>query len=100
MAISSRLVEKMGGCIWAESQPGVGSAFHFTADFRRATGEASSTLTGQPAIVSGRRVLVVDDNATNRLILEEMLRAWNMQVTPVSGPREGLEAVRQANGRG
>ena len=79
LAISSRLVGLMGGRIWAESKVGTGSTFHFTARFKLATGKPPELPRIQPAVVKGTRVLIVDDNATNRLILEEMTRNWGMQ---------------------
>jgi two-component system, sensor histidine kinase and response regulator len=95
LAISKRLVEMMGGRLWAESQLGYGSQFHFTARFPLAGGSAARR-TVQPGVVRGRRVLIVDDNRTNRLILDEMLRNWGMEPTAVAGVREALAEMRQA----
>src|SRR5690606_12542316 len=72
LAISSRLVHLMHGNIWVESRVGHGSTFHFTARFRRCE-PSQIGKTRQPVVVSGTRVLVVDDNATNRRILIEIL---------------------------
>jgi signal transduction histidine kinase/DNA-binding response OmpR family regulator len=95
LAISKQLVEMMGGRMWAESQVGRGSTFHFTLRLGvqkellpRATGEATQ-LIGMP-------VLVVDDNATNRLILKEMLRSWQMVPTTLDSGAAALEALKQA----
>jgi CheY-like chemotaxis protein len=73
---------------------GVGSKFHFTARFR----QASAAVPGPPdvGLVPGRRVLVVDDNATNRLILDEMLRNWDLKPMTVSSGVEALHALREA----
>ena len=95
LAISSRLVDSMGGEIWVESQPGRGSTFHFTARFGRAPAEAPGATLKPPA-VRGTRVLVVDDNATNRHILEQMLGNWEMQPVTAAGVDEALEVLRQA----
>jgi PAS domain S-box-containing protein len=75
LAISSRLVELMQGRIWVDSRLGVGSEFHFTIKLQSTDQEIP---TASPVIVGGRRVLLVDDNNTNRLILDELLTSWGM----------------------
>ncbi len=100
LAISARLVEMMGGTIELESQLGVGSTFHFTLRFGRARGPATRPLPAEPAQVRGLPVLVVDDNATNRLILQEMLTKWGMKPMVVEGGREALAALEEARGSG
>jgi PAS domain S-box-containing protein len=91
LTISSRLVEMMGGRIWVESVPGQGSAFHFTAMLGRGAEMVKTPEIGLPAL-AGLSVLVVDDNATNRRILEEMLKRWGTQPTPAAS---GLAALRR-----
>ncbi len=81
LAISAQLVRLMGGRIWVESEEGRGSAFHFTASFPRPQVAVAAYQPWVSADLGGRRVLVVDDNSTNRLILEEMLANWHMEVT-------------------
>jgi PAS domain S-box-containing protein len=95
LTISSRLVEMMGGRIWVESEVGLGSAFHFTARLQPAA--KSGELERLPSInIEGMRVLVVDDNATNRRVLEEMLSKWGMKPEMADGGAAGLEALKRA----
>jgi signal transduction histidine kinase/CheY-like chemotaxis protein len=100
LAISARLVQMMGGEIWLESQAGRGSTFHFTARFLPARGPGAKPAPTKPAQVHDLPVLVVDDNATNRRILQEMLTNWGMRPTMVNGGREALAALDQARGAG
>ena len=99
LAISSRLVEMMGGHIWVDSELGNGSTFHFTAAFGPAP-ESARTSRESSASLEGRRMLVVDDNATNRLILEEMLRNWLTVPTVVASAQEAIQAIEAAQEKG
>jgi CheY-like chemotaxis protein len=94
LAISARLVELMEGKIWAESKPGEGSVFHFSAHFQLAGDSWKLPRAAVPGELSGTRVLIVDDNYTNRLILEEITRAWGMKPLAVEGAREALEVLQ------
>jgi CheY-like chemotaxis protein len=95
LTISARLVEAMKGMIWVEGEPGKGSAFHFTATL----GVAPESAQARPVDLvplDGVRVLVVDDNRTNRRILADMLRSWGMLPTPVASAPEALAQMRRA----
>jgi PAS domain S-box-containing protein len=98
LTISARLVALMGGRIWVEDNPGGGSVFRFTVQLADDTDHRSEHThgTGARASIAGRRILVVDDNRTNRLILEELLSRWGCAVRSASGGLEALEALRAA----
>jgi signal transduction histidine kinase/DNA-binding response OmpR family regulator len=96
LAIVSRLAGMMGGRVWVESEAGRGSAFHFTARFGVGRGPAAGPGKAEPARLRDLRVLVVDDNATNRRILDEVLRGWGMRPTSVGGGAAALAELRRA----
>jgi two-component system sensor histidine kinase/response regulator len=100
LAIAARLVRMMGGSVSVDSQPGRGSRFVFTARFGVAPPDATRSRTVTPESLRGLRVLVVDDNATNRRILTEMLTRWDMVPKAVSGGQAALEELEKAAGTG
>ena len=101
LAISARLVQVMGGEVWLESEVGRGSTFHFKVPFGVARGPvAGAPPAVEPTYVRGLPVLVVDDNATNRLILREMLTNWGMRPAVVEGGAEALAALERARDAG
>jgi two-component system, sensor histidine kinase and response regulator len=90
----------MGGRVWAHSQVGKGSTFHLTARFKPDPKPPSDVPPRRPWTLRGTRVLVADDNASNRFILEEMLRNWGMVVRSAGGAREALRLAREAAAAG
>jgi PAS domain S-box-containing protein len=95
LTISKRLVEIMGGKVWIESELGVGSHFHFTIEVE----PSKAKLSKPPAAsmeLAGVKVLVIDDNRTNRRILDGLLRSWGMEPTVVSGAEEALAILAGA----
>ncbi len=100
LTISLRLIEMMGGKMWIESEPGSGSTFHFTTIFAHATDGKPRSATADAEMLDGLRALVVDDNATNRQILETSLMCWRMNPMAVPSGRAALEALKQARDRG
>jgi len=89
LTISARLVSAMNGQIWVESEPGKGSTFHFTATLGAAPESMQSPQKNKTAL-EGIRVLVVDDNPTNRRLLMDTLRSWGMQPTSAASAPEAL----------
>lgn len=94
LAISARLVTLMGGRIWVESELGRGSTFHFTMQFQQ-TEAGARTPPASPELLQGLRVLIVDDNSTNRRILAEMLTSWGMVPVLVADAEAALVELQQ-----
>jgi signal transduction histidine kinase/CheY-like chemotaxis protein len=93
LAISERLVVAMGGRIWVESQPGQGSQFHFTVSVGCLREPVEECGPGD-ATLEGASVLVVDDNPTNRLILEGQLRSWGMRPEEAESAEQAVVLIK------
>ncbi|MFN0052145.1 MAG: response regulator [Planctomycetales bacterium] len=97
LAISSRLVEMMGGELRVESELGRGSTFRFTARLEEADAGIARRPPGDVARIFGARVMVVDDNDTNRRLLEEILHNWGMVPTLASSVAQALGLLEAAD---
>ena len=97
LAIARRLVELMGGRLSVTSEEGRGSTFYFTAGFQPLAIDGAATRPAQPRELEGLRVLVVDDHATNRRILIEMLAGWRMKPVAVADALSALEELQKAS---
>ncbi len=93
LAICRRIVSAMGGDLGVDSVPGVGSTFWFAVDLPEPVGERSRQDLERENALIGLRVLVVDDNATNRFILTEQLTVWGVEVTAVASAAEAEQAL-------
>ncbi len=98
LALCNRIVELMGGRMWVDSEglPGKGSTFHFIISARPALDwQGRPQMQGEQPQLRGRRVLVVDDNPTNRRILELQTRSWGMLPRGLATPGEALELLQK-----
>lgn len=100
LSISIRLIEMMGGRIWLESEEGRGTMFHFTARLENASTMVSRPASVDPAMLDDVRVLVVDDNATNRQILETTLTYWRMISSSAAGAEDAIRLLKDAKSAG
>jgi len=96
LTISKRLVNMMGGEIWVESKPGQGTNFSFTAKFGLGKEKAKKRLMPS-SDMRGMKVLVVDDSATSRNILRDILESFSFEVTLAASGEEGLEEIQKAD---
>jgi PAS domain S-box-containing protein len=95
LAISKRLSEMMGGRMWVDSEPGKGSTFHFSLEAQSAPGHQREYPAGMHPQLAGKRVLVVDDNQTNRDILTRQITSWGMVPYDVASGPQALKLISQ-----
>jgi len=100
LTISSRLVSMMGGKIWLESEVGRGSQFHFILPFKPGHKTSESEPKLPIDMLRTIKALVVDDNSTNRRILQEMLKGWELKSTCVEGGEQALTELQSAQQAG
>ena len=96
LTISARMVEQMGGRIWVVSEPGKGTIFHFTARLMVQKAPLAQSASIPPDQLHDLPVLVVDDNYTNRRVLQGMLSRWGMKPSAVEGGKAALRTLEDA----
>lgn len=96
LMISRELISMMGGVLNCESEPGKGSTFSFSLDLEIHAQPEDEVTTPKTPRLQGVRVLIIDDNATNREILERQTASWRMEYDSAAGGAEGLEKLSRA----
>jgi two-component system sensor histidine kinase/response regulator len=97
LSISKKLTGLMGGKMWVESKLGEGSNFFFTSVFKPQIDRKKETFVSPGEVdVKGISTLIVDDNEINRLILREILSAWEANVTEAKGGKEAISLIKKA----
>jgi GAF domain-containing protein/CheY-like chemotaxis protein len=97
LAVSKRLAELMGGTMWVESVEGEGATFHFTIAAEPADVPSRRAAAGVPAELTGKSVLVVDDNAINRRILDLQTEAWGLHCRSFPSAKAALASIERGD---
>ncbi len=97
LAISKRLVEMMGGTIWAESDIGKGSIFHFTIIAEARLAEPKAYQSSDQPVLAGKRLLIVDGRETNLKIMKNLALLWHMLPETATNVKDALDLVRTSD---
>ncbi|NWF90092.1 MAG: response regulator, partial [Ignavibacteriaceae bacterium] len=97
LAISRRLVEMMDGAMWVESKVNEGTTFYFNILAEVITSKSKVYFRGQNPVLKGKKVLIVDDNLTNRKILTTQAEYWGMEPHSVSNPMEAIDLIKKSH---
>ncbi|MGC9971737.1 MAG: response regulator [Bryobacteraceae bacterium] len=95
LSICKRLIGMMNGHVWLESEVGKGTTVHFTAEFGQPEAPSELPKPKQPVDIRGLKVLVIDDNDTNRRILVELAKSWQLNPTPAESGEAALRLLEQ-----